>query len=66
MQEARNLTEFAVAHSYLGFVDTPHVIWPLTTTRQVEGPHGRRRQAAALALEQPWLTADYYCALPQL
>lgn len=35
LQEAHNLTRFAAAHSYLGFADTPDVIWELTTTRWV-------------------------------
>jgi hypothetical protein len=33
LQEAHNLEEFAAAHKYLGFVNTPTVIWELTTTR---------------------------------
>lgn len=33
VQEGRNLAEFAAAHSYLGFVDTPQVVWELTTQR---------------------------------
>jgi predicted unusual protein kinase regulating ubiquinone biosynthesis (AarF/ABC1/UbiB family) len=36
LQEARNMEEFAAAHGYLGFVDTPTVIWELTTTRCVD------------------------------
>jgi predicted unusual protein kinase regulating ubiquinone biosynthesis (AarF/ABC1/UbiB family) len=33
LQEGRNLEQFAAAHSYLGFVGTPAVIWELTTQR---------------------------------
>lgn len=49
LQEAHNLAEFAHAHSYLGFVDTPDLIWQLTTRRWLGAGHKGEGECAVSA-----------------